>query len=47
VLARGYSLVTLDDGTVVRRAAQLQKGAAVALEFAEGRAAARVETVEG
>jgi len=47
VLARGYSLVTLEDGTVVRRAAQLQQGAAVGLEFAEGRAAARVETVEG
>jgi hypothetical protein len=31
---------------VVRRAAQLTKGGAVALEFAEGRAGARVETIQ-
>ena len=47
VLARGYSLVTLADGTVVRQAAQLAAGDRVALEFAAGRAGARVETVEG
>src|SRR6187399_1959957 len=47
VLARGYSLVTLEDGTVVRHATQLRTGTAVALELAEGRARARVETVEG
>jgi exodeoxyribonuclease VII large subunit len=46
VLARGYSLVTLEDGTVVRRAVQLAPGRKVEMEFAEGRAGARVETVE-
>jgi exodeoxyribonuclease VII large subunit len=45
VLARGYSLVTLEDGTVVRQARQLAPGRAVELEFASGRAGARVETV--
>jgi exodeoxyribonuclease VII large subunit len=45
VLARGYSLVTLEDGTVVRQARQLAPGRAVELEFANGRAAARVESV--
>jgi exodeoxyribonuclease VII large subunit len=44
VLARGYSLVTLEDGTVVRRAAQLAQGRTVGMEFAQGRASARVET---
>lgn len=47
VLARGYSLVTLADGTVVRQAQQLRKGDAIAVEFAAGRAGARVESVEG
>jgi hypothetical protein len=47
VLARGYSLVTLVDGTVVRRAAQLRTGDAIAVEFAEGRAAAQVTRTEG
>ncbi len=46
VLARGYSLVTLDDGTVVRSAAQLAAGRRVAIELGQGRAGARVETVE-
>jgi len=45
VLARGYSLVTLEDGTLVRQARQLAPGRAVTLEFARGRAGARVESV--
>jgi exodeoxyribonuclease VII large subunit len=45
VLARGYSLVTLEDGTVVRKAGQLQVGGAVRLEFASGQAGARVESI--
>jgi exonuclease VII large subunit len=44
VLARGYSLVTLEDGSVVRRASQLAPGRLVGMEFAAGRATARVET---
>jgi len=44
VLARGYSLVTLADGTVVHRAEQLAVGEAIAVEFAVGRANARVES---
>jgi exodeoxyribonuclease VII large subunit len=44
VLARGYSLVTLADGTVVRRARQLSPDVKITMEFAEGRATARVET---
>ena len=43
--ARGYSLVTLGDGAVVRNAAQLAVGSAVTLEFAQGRAGARDEAV--
>src|SRR5439155_4218198 len=45
VLTRGYSLVTLEDGTLVRQARQLAPGRAVTLEFANGRAGARVESV--
>ena len=47
VLARGYSLVTLSDGSVVRQAAQLSKGDTLSIEFAQGRAGARVEHTEG
>jgi exonuclease VII large subunit len=47
VLARGYSLVTLDSGAVVRSAAQLSKGDTLEIEFAQGRAGARVEHTEG
>ncbi len=42
VLARGYSLVTLPDGTVVRSAARVDAGDRLAIEFARGRATARV-----
>ncbi len=45
VLARGYSLVTLEDGTVVRASMQLSIGGAMQVEFAEGRAGARVTTI--
>ena len=47
VLARGYSLVTLADGSVVRQASQLSKGDTLSIEFAQGRAGARVEHTEG
>jgi len=42
VLERGYSLVTLPDGAVVRAASQLRPGTVVALEFARGRAGATI-----
>ncbi|MGH7724441.1 MAG: exodeoxyribonuclease VII large subunit, partial [Candidatus Eiseniibacteriota bacterium] len=42
VLARGYSLVTLPDGTVVRSATQFAVGDDLRIEFARGRASARV-----
>ncbi len=45
VLARGYALVTRDDGAVVRAASDLSPGATVGLEFARGRASARILTL--
>ena len=42
VLARGFALVTRPDGALVRRAASLSEGDAVALQFADGNAAARI-----
>jgi exodeoxyribonuclease VII large subunit len=44
-LARGYSLASLADGTLVRSATELAPGADVGLEFARGRASARVTAV--
>ena len=46
VLERGYSIVRSEDGCIVRGAEQLQPGERVRLEFARGRAAARVDDVE-
>ena len=43
VLERGYSIVTRDDGRIVRDAAQIEVGGTVSLGFARGRAAARIE----
>jgi exodeoxyribonuclease VII large subunit len=45
VLARGYSLVRLPDGRLVRRASEVSAGARLAIEFAEGGADALVERV--
>jgi len=45
VLARGYSLVRLPDGRLVRRAAEVAAGSRLAIEFAEGGAEAVVERV--
>jgi exodeoxyribonuclease VII large subunit len=47
-LARGYAIVRRDDeqGPVVRDAAELGAGDAVALRFAQGRARARIESTE-
>ena len=45
VLARGYSLVRLPDGRLVRRASEVAAGARLAIEFAEGGADAVVERV--
>lgn len=43
VLTRGYSIVTRQDGTVVRDAAILDIGEQIRLAFAAGRATARIE----
>ncbi len=43
VLSRGYSIVTLDDGVIVRDSKQLEIGAPVNLTLARGSARARVE----
>jgi exodeoxyribonuclease VII large subunit len=45
VLARGYSLVRLPDGRLVRRATEVAQGSRLAIEFAEGGAEAVVERV--
>lgn len=45
VLARGYSLVRLPDGRLVRRATEVAPGARLAIEFAEGGADAVVERI--
>ncbi|MBN1308568.1 MAG: exodeoxyribonuclease VII large subunit [Chitinispirillaceae bacterium] len=46
VLARGYSVVSKEDGTVVRAAQQLAAGEAVRMRFAAGEARGRIEKVE-
>ncbi len=43
VLERGYSMVSAEDGTIVRDAARLKVGQRVGIAFARGRAGARVE----
>ena len=43
VLARGFALVTDQDGALVRSAAALSAGQAVTLKFHDGRQAARIE----
>ncbi len=45
VLERGYCLARGPDGTLVRRAGQLQVGALLSVEFARGEADTRVEAV--
>ncbi len=44
VLLRGYSIVTREDGLIVRDSAELEVGAAVDLRLARGRAGARIES---
>lgn len=46
VLTRGYSIVSTADGSIVRDARQLQRGAAVDISFARGRANAVVGDVD-
>lgn len=43
VLERGYSIVTRDDGRIVRDAGEVAIGSSVSLSFARGRAGARIE----
>ncbi len=45
VLERGYSIVSLPDGSVVTAAAQLHRGAAIGMRFGQGHAAASVTDV--
>lgn len=44
-LARGYAIVRDSDGSIVREAAALRPGQAVALRFARGEAEGRIESV--
>ncbi len=44
VLSRGYSVVTRQDGLIVRDSGELDVGAAVDLRLARGRAGARIES---
>ena len=46
VLERGYTMVQNDDGDVLTTLASLQQGQTVNLQFADGRAAADVHTIE-
>jgi exodeoxyribonuclease VII large subunit len=46
VLTRGYSIVTRDDGVIVRDSAELDIGSNVSVTLARGRAGARIETKE-
>jgi len=45
VLERGYSIVSLEDGSIVRTSRDVRSGAGVHLTFAQGSARARVEAV--
>lgn len=46
VLERGYTLAYADDGRLLTRAAQLQENEAMRIQFHDGTARTRVETVE-
>lgn len=46
VLERGYTMVQNDDGDVLTTLASLQQGQTVNLQFADGRAAADIHTIE-
>ncbi|MBA3506049.1 MAG: exodeoxyribonuclease VII large subunit [Betaproteobacteria bacterium] len=46
VLLRGYSIITLPDGSVVMAATQLHRGAAIGMRFGRGHATANVTDVE-
>jgi exonuclease VII large subunit len=45
-LQKGYSMVTLEDGTLVHDAAQLTVGAKIYLRFAKGQATANIDAIE-
>jgi exodeoxyribonuclease VII large subunit len=44
VLARGYSIVTRNDGVIVRDSAEIEVGSQVSVTLARGRAGARIES---
>ena len=46
VLERGYTMIQDDKGRVLTAAASLQQGQTVNLQFADGRAAADIHTIE-
>ncbi|MGH8678484.1 MAG: exodeoxyribonuclease VII large subunit [Burkholderiales bacterium] len=46
VLGRGYSIVSRDDGRIVRDSAEIEIGSRVSLSFARGRAGASIESKE-
>ena len=46
VLERGYTMVQNDEGDVLTNLASLQQGQTVNLQFADGRAAADIHTIE-
>ena len=45
VLERGYSIVSREEGRIVRRAAEVHAGERVRMTFGEGAAQARIEDV--
>ncbi len=47
VLARGYAIAQSEDGRVVRRAMDVERGERLSLRLAEGRALVRVEETDG
>lgn len=47
VLGRGYAIARREDGRVVRRAAEVQRGESLSLRLAEGAARVRVEETDG
>jgi exodeoxyribonuclease VII large subunit len=46
VLARGFALIRDEDGTMLRRAAEVKPGAALDIEFADGHVDAHADAAE-